>query len=78
MTGEEELLTREYFRIELIKIILPRRLCSSTVKLIRIERLKVHHESVEVLGKKQHCPRAPSFPKTESPDLFCQNLSIKN
>lgn len=38
----------------------------------------VHHESVEVLGKKQHCPRTPSFPETELDDLMCQNLSIKN
>lgn len=78
MTDEEELLTREYSRMQLIKIILPRRLCSSIVKLIRVEGLKVHHESVEVLGKKEHCPRIPSFPETELDDLICQNLSIKN
>lgn len=47
MTDEEELLTREYSRMEMIKIILPRRLCGSIVKLIRIERLKVHHKSLE-------------------------------
>lgn len=78
MTDEEELLTRELSRTQLIKIILPRRLWGSTVKLIRIERLKVHHQSVEVLGKKQHCPRTPSFPETELADLICQNLSMKN
>lgn len=78
MTDEEELLTREYSRMQLIKIILPRRLCDSIVKLIRLERLKVHHKSLEGLGKKQHCPRVPSLPETELDYLICQNVSIKN